>query len=691
MTKIQRASTRYALIFALLSAAYFFFTSDYFLKHIWVPPEIIAWITSFRVAIFMALAISYGFYMVVRMQGYFRTKRQQYYQREINFLYEKGFLRSLIQIYGLEDRISNVPELFESILEILARENQLVFAWIGLYEPGASKDGHFHFYATGKTTQYVNLLQQELIDNPESMKHEPGISSMRKQRTVWLGNVRSYSTKIELWTKTIQNHGVQSALAIPFHIENKIGALCFYSYSREQLSQGFHGLINNIVSLLVAKLYGIKFHQEIMYKALYDPVSQLPNSYYFEEKLNQLITNQQETKKIGVAIIKITECNVKKSHVLNKLDDNIFIAATNKVQSYLRSGDIVARLGSDTLGIVLDYMKDETEFSHYIKQIIQPFAIELSHDESVSIQLFAGLSLYPKNGKKATDLLACAKKALSMAEKNQQDAYSFYSTELFTNVRQRESMSDLLQGALRRNEFELYYQPIVGVVNEQLVGIETFVRWNSPELGQLLPLQFLPVAADLNILSEIEDWVIESAVVQMQQWMTLKGQVDNPFLTINVSLAKLLHPGFVEDMSKIVKQKISVSTPWKLIVEFPEEKIQGNFEAIHPVVDRLKKVGLECFIDDFGIGSAQLRETSELSVKAIKIDALLVRGLGKNKMARALVQGIIAVAKGFKLLAIAEGVETQVQAEILKELGCDLAQGYYYAPPLPVARFNLDQ
>lgn len=270
--------------------------------------------------------------------------------------------------------------------------------------------------------------------------------------------------------------------------------------------------------------------------------------------------------------------------------------------------------------------------------------------------------------------------AMYFAKRNGPEHYRFFQQSMNAEALQRLTIENQLRYALQRNEFSLLYQPQFDVQTGQICGLEALLRWNNQELGQIPPIEFIPIAEDTGLIHELGEWVMGTACRQAQRWRD-EG-LDLPRIGINVSPREFIHPEFLCRVNTALAD--SGLEPQVLLIEITETLLMKHYIGATKTLEELSRIGVQVAIDDFGKGYSSLHRLQTLTIDCLKIDRCFVNGINMGFRERSVLKAIINMAKGMKLGVIAEGVETENQYQFLKEHQCGEVQGYMLSMPMTV-------
>ncbi|MCG7870631.1 MAG: PAS domain S-box protein [Candidatus Thiodiazotropha lotti] len=430
-----------------------------------------------------------------------------------------------------------------------------------------------------------------------------------------------------------------------------------------------------------------KEHQlQLEHHANHDLLTGLPNRALLSDRLTQAM-HQEKRREQRLAVIYIDldgfkEINDRYGH---DVGDLVLIGMSKRFESALRQGDTIARFGGDEFVAVLSDIESREACYPMLRRLMEA-AIRPIQQQNQLIQVSAsiGVTLYPQDEEVGGDqLLRQADQAMYQAKLAGKNRYSFFDTEYDRSLRGKKEDLQRIRKGLFDNEFELYYQPKVSMRSGQVIGVEALIRWQHPQQGLLMPIRFLPVIEDHDIAVEMGEWVLENALAQLSQWddLGLKTSV-----SVNIGARQLQRTDFVDQLKKIVQRYPAIASD-RLQLEILETSALDDMNHVSKIIHECLEFGVSFALDDFGTGYSSLSYLKHLPATTIKIDRSFVRDMLIDPDDLAILEGILGMATAFRRNVIAEGVETPEHGELLLKLGCDHAQGYGIAKPMPAAEF----
>ena len=446
-------------------------------------------------------------------------------------------------------------------------------------------------------------------------------------------------------------------------------------------------LIGIIIATYVSTVYRKRLEEnltqinKIERLAFHDHLTDLPNKHLFLEHLSHAIT-LAERKNEGLAIFFLDLDDFKgvNDALGHSVGDELLICVANRLSNHIRDCDICARIGGDEFLIIAEdvcNIQAVDLIANKINQLFaEPFELE---KKSYYISAAIGISIYPIDGANSEELIKNADIAMYEAKKLGKNKYAICQSEMKENAFQNNAISQNMFDALKKEEFELYYQPIVNCVSHKIVGFEALIRWHCKNLGEISPVHFIPIAEKNGLIDSIGEWVILNACIQCKKWQDLG--LSNVRMSINISTCQLQNLLIVQQVEKILKS-IDLD-PRSLEFEITESVLMIESSHLISVLDAFRNMGIRISIDDFGTEYSSLKYLKKLPVDRLKIPMPFIHGIGISKKDESIIKAIIVLAKNMELQITAEGVETQEQINFICEQDCDDIQGYYFFKPMP--------
>jgi diguanylate cyclase (GGDEF)-like protein/PAS domain S-box-containing protein len=417
---------------------------------------------------------------------------------------------------------------------------------------------------------------------------------------------------------------------------------------------------------------------QLRHQASHDGLTNLPNRTLLFERLATNIEAAREDRTVLALLVmdldRFKEVNDTFGH---HFGDMLLKQVAFRLRNQMRTGDTVARLGGDEFAVVLPEVKDAAHAGRIARNILnaleQPFVVE---EQVLEVGASIGIALFPQHGFDARTLLRRADTAM-YTSKQEQIGYSFHRDGVEHRSPDQLSIVVEMRSALERNEFELYYQPKIHLRSGLVTRVEVLLRWMHPKRGMLQPAMFVPIAERTGLIRPLTDWLLERAMAQVRAWQDGGAPVH---VAVNISAKSLLDQALPQKIQKLL-DKWEVD-PRFLKIEITESSIMADPSHALAIMSMIQSMGVRLSIDDFGTGYSSLTHLRQLPIDEIKIDKSFVAGMMTSDADAAIVRTVIDLAHNLGKQVCAEGVEDEKTMTLLREIGCDLAQGYFISRPM---------
>jgi len=420
--------------------------------------------------------------------------------------------------------------------------------------------------------------------------------------------------------------------------------------------------------------------EKYQYQATHDALTSLPNRVLFLDRLEHAILKaSRDQYSVAILFLDIDNFKLINDSFGHLIGDEVLKELTRRMREASRRSDTIARLGGDEFCLILE---DVNGIDAVIKRLEsgmkimeEPFVIE---GEKIYLGLSIGVSLYPRDGITPQELVKNADTAMYKAKSEGKGRFCFYDSALTIEAIANVTMESKLRHAINDEAFDVYFQPQIDTLNEEIIGMEALVRWDHPELGVIEPGKFLPLAQSTGLMIAIDKIVMKKAITQFTQWY--KEGYNPGILSMNLTVQQLQTEGFVTFIDQLI-QTLGCSTK-HIEFEVTESQIMKDPAAAIETLNALKSLDIKLSIDDFGTGYSSLAYLKRLPIHKLKIDKSFVDDLPEDMDAVAIVKAVISLADSLGLEIIAEGVEREEQKEFLSSIGCHYVQGFIYSKPL---------
>jgi diguanylate cyclase (GGDEF)-like protein len=440
-------------------------------------------------------------------------------------------------------------------------------------------------------------------------------------------------------------------------------------------------LLTEMVGNMSFAVDHISKEERLNYLAMYDQLTGLANRTLFLERLNQFVQAASPVgNKVAVVLADIERLRTVNESLGRSAGDAVIKEFAERLGRQAGKAE-VARIGSDHFTIMLQLraIKGRSETARRIEGLLQscfaePFGVA---DTELRMAAKAGVTLFPNDGADAELLLRNAEAALAKA-KDLGERYVFYTSALTARTGEKLALENQLRQALEKNEFVLHYQPKVDLETRRIVGVEALIRWQSPELGLVPPMKFIPLMEETGLILDVGAWALGKAIADHLRWIKLG--LAAPRVAVNVSAIQLRRRDFVFIVEDALTRG---ATPPGVDLEITESLVMEDIEGNMQKLKDIRALGLSIAIDDFGTGYSSLGYLAKLPVQTLKIDRSFIITMLKDPDTMTLVQTIISLAHSLRLKVVAEGVDEEEQAKMLRLFRCDEMQGYLFSKPLP--------
>jgi diguanylate cyclase (GGDEF)-like protein/PAS domain S-box-containing protein len=447
---------------------------------------------------------------------------------------------------------------------------------------------------------------------------------------------------------------------------------------------GLRGIVVNARDVSERKLA----EERLSYQAWHDPLTNLPNRARFMEELGkEIIRTHDSDTSTAILFIDLDRFKLVNDSLGHDAGDTLLREAGRRITNGVRPDDMVARLGGDEFTVMMTGIADISEPRSVARRLLDAFSRPLLvGDREVFVDASIGISMVTEEVNDPGELLRRADIAMYQAKDMGGQSVAVFDDIMGSSLLMRLEMETELRHAIERGQLVLHYQPEIDLTTSQVIAAEALVRWNHPELGAISPVAFIPLAEETGLILEIGRWVMAEAARTAARWIREMPGLELT-MSVNLSVRQYLHPGIVDEVAAVLN---STGLPAnRLRLEITETILMDEKASSRAVLDQLDTLGVQLAIDDFGSGYSNLGYLKRLPVETLKIDQIFIKGLGHDRHDKAIVSAITTLAHEIGLLVTAEGVETIEQMQQVRDIGCDYAQGYYFARPMSAADMTL--
>jgi PAS domain S-box-containing protein/diguanylate cyclase (GGDEF)-like protein len=581
----------------------------------------------------------------------------------------------LSRINGLIVRVRGRDELFREACRIAVEAGSFIVAWVGLVDRAANRVRILACH--GADEDYINRIPVGLTD-----AGAPGTGlaacAVATGRPV-ISNDMAADERILLRAESAQR-GILSMVYIPLIIDEQvIGMLALYSGEIGFFDDGEMRLLNELAGDIAFAMDHLDKARRADYLAYYDQLTGLANRQLFVERLSQnVLAARVAEREVVLVLADVERLRTVNESLGRRVGDAVLKLLAARLARATAAGQ-PARVSGDVFAFVLPGGGDRADLERTLgamwREIFgKPFDVGGSE---LTVSARAGIAVFPRDGADAETLLSSAEDALRRA-KDTAETNVFHAPEMAVQSAERRTLETRLRRALEQEEFVLHYQPKLELQSRKIVGVEALLRWQSPELGVVAPMKFVPLLEETGLILQVGAWALARAVGDHRRWIELG--IAAPRVAVNVSPVQMRKRDFVDRVATALTG--GAATPG-IDIEITESLLMEDIEESIRKLGELRERGILTAIDDFGTGYSSLSYLAKLPVQALKIDRSFILAMSEDPDTMTLVQTIISLAHSLDLKVIAEGVETDEQAKLLRLLRCDEVQGYLFGRPLP--------
>jgi diguanylate cyclase (GGDEF)-like protein/PAS domain S-box-containing protein len=463
-----------------------------------------------------------------------------------------------------------------------------------------------------------------------------------------------------------------------------IGTFAFYFRECRPPSRWHQRIVDACVHLGALAIERKEARAQIARLAYYDMLTGLPNRARLRNLISEAIEACPAGQHVALAFLDVDNFKDVNDTLGHSAGDELLVQFAQRLREQIGPGDMLGRLGGDEFVLVLpnrDAAGASLVASRMTEALVKPLKIGI---KEVPMSVSIGISLYPDNATDIDTLIQQADAAMYQAKRAGRSTYRFFSADMNRLAEQRLAHSAALRNAIANNALKLHYQPQIRTIDGAIHGVEALARWHDPVLGEVSPAKFIPLAEECGLIEQIGLWSIREACRQMAQWR--RAELDIPCVSVNLSPINFQNVNLATAVAEILAEH--GLPPDMLMLEITEGVILNERSIAIETMNALRRLGVGLSLDDFGTGYSSLSRLAHLPIRELKIDRSFMRDVEQDPSARAIVTTVVRVGQSLQLTVVAEGVETAGQRNLLAELGCDVVQGFLYAPALSPPAFG---
>ena len=577
-------------------------------------------------------------------------------------------------------RIRDRQQLFDEACRIAVEHGGFGIAWIGMLDrktlditPVASAG-----------VEAESLLAKSLNSASAGSPLGGGIvgRALREKRAMYSNDIAAENSRGGARRQEAIRRGYRSLISLPLLVEGEAaGSLSLFAKEAGFFDAEEIKLLNELADDISFALEHIGKEEKLNYLAYYDQLTGLPNRALLQDRIDQALQAEHaDASRAALLILDLKRFRSVNDTYGRQVGDALLKQVAERLENVLMSRDWIARVESNAFAVVLRDVKQEADVAHALEQgllscLNQPFSVG---GEPLRLAAQAGISLFPGDGRDAESLFRNADAALKKA-KASGDAYLFYAPQMNSRVAEQLKLENDLRIALVEEQLILHYQPKFDLASGRLCGLEALMRWAHPERGLVPPGYFVPVLEETGMIIEAGRWAMKRAALDHAAWAA--AGLRPPRIAVNVSPVQLRRRDFVDYVRDALASVEEAAG--RLDIEITESMLMEDIEGSIGKLKAVQSMGLNVAIDDFGTGYSSLSYLARLPINSLKVDRSFILQMTKSPEQMAIVSTVISLARALNLKVVAEGVESEEQASLLRLLRCDEVQGYLFGRPVP--------
>ncbi|MDQ8728940.1 EAL domain-containing protein [Bradyrhizobium sp. LHD-71] len=585
-------------------------------------------------------------------------------------------------------RAETRDELYQMVCEAAVKGAKFTSTTIFLAEPGDD-----FFRVAGSAGPNVDIMRSRRYSPRADFPEGRGLTgtAYRTGKPSVANDTRANEKAVRWPYPVLPRRSSKAGAALPLYGQRGVaGVLLFMAAEKGAFTDEFVELLQRLAENVSHALRTFdradeqrEAEKRIEYLATHDSLTGLPNRVMFNQLLDQSIkVARRNASKCAVLFIDLDRFKIINDSLGHAAGDALLVEVAGRLRSCLRESDVVARLGGDEFVVILNDVRDRNAIEATGRKILACLLPSM-HLEGHECRTTGsiGIAIYPDNGTDAQALTRNADIAMYAAKEYGKNDLRFFSSEITSQSIERLMLEANLRKALDQNQFALHYQPKLDVATNRVNSVEALLRWAHPDLGDLPPMKFIPLAEETGLIIPIGRWVLRTACAQNVEWQ--RQGLPEITMAVNLSPRQFLDENLLRDLDEVLHE--TGLAPHLLQLEITESMVMQNVEQGIRVLDAIRSRGVRLAIDDFGTGYSSMSLMKQFPIDTIKIDRSFIRDLAENEEDRAITTAIISMGKALGLTVVAEGVETAEQDAFLRHRACDELQGHLFSKPVPAA------
>lgn len=585
-------------------------------------------------------------------------------------------------------RIRSEDELLQTLCKLITLIGGYRLAWVGLL----TDDTPPELLPVAQSGIESMEVRTQINQSAKKKGYGPTDAAIDSSQPIVVQNIEQ-DPIYEPWREEALRQGFHSTIVLPLISKDGVtGTISIYSSETDTFDSQEVTLLEKLASNLA---YGIsnlretgtreRYERQLDYQARFDTLTALPNRNQFIENLQNTLAEAERTNyQVSVLLLDLDRFKTINDSLGHAAGDQLLQLISQRLAKTLRDEDTISRLAVDEFALIVTHSAPGDHLASFASRLLQtvsePFTL-LERD--IVITSSVGISVYPRNGHDAENLLQGAYAAMYNAKEQGGNAFQFYAHDMNQHLSKRLALEAAMRRSLDQGGFQLYYQPKVDLITNEIIGAEALLRWNHPDLGMVSPVEFIPLAEETGLIIPLGTWVLDTTCRQIREW--LDSGIMTPPIAVNLSSRQFRHENLAQHVQEILeKHRVP---PEYLILEITESTAMVDVEKAIAILDNLKGIGVKLALDDFGTGYSSLSYLKRLPIDQLKIDRSFVRDITTDPDDAAICIAVVGLGHNLKLSVVAEGVETEGQAQFLRDHRCDEMQGFLFSRPVPTTEF----